>query len=92
MGLSCDVSKEENVQKAFETISKTCGTVGYLVNAAGINRSEKPQGCVAENVLLNKYIRQMPWPKEMMIIKIADLYMINKRLYIYIYILHVGLF
>uniref|UniRef100_A0A9J8A9U6 3-ketoacyl-[acyl-carrier-protein] reductase beta subunit n=1 Tax=Cyprinus carpio carpio TaxID=630221 RepID=A0A9J8A9U6_CYPCA len=38
LGLSCDVSKEENVQKAFETISKTCGTVGYLVNAAGINR------------------------------------------------------
>ncbi|XP_016311682.1 carbonyl reductase family member 4 isoform X1 [Sinocyclocheilus anshuiensis] len=38
LGLSCDVSKEEDIQKAFETISKTCGTVGYLVNAAGINR------------------------------------------------------
>lgn len=38
LGLSCDVSKEEDVQRAFETISKTCGTVGYLVNAAGINR------------------------------------------------------
>uniref|UniRef100_A0A8C1PY72 3-ketoacyl-[acyl-carrier-protein] reductase beta subunit n=1 Tax=Cyprinus carpio TaxID=7962 RepID=A0A8C1PY72_CYPCA len=40
LGLSCDVSKEEDVQRAFETISKTCGTVGYLVNAAGINRSD----------------------------------------------------
>ncbi|KAK9956411.1 hypothetical protein ABG768_014146 [Culter alburnus] len=29
---------EEDVQRAFETISKNCGTVGYLVNAAGINR------------------------------------------------------
>nr|Q6P0H7.1 RecName: Full=Carbonyl reductase family member 4; AltName: Full=3-ketoacyl-[acyl-carrier-protein] reductase beta subunit; Short=KAR beta subunit; AltName: Full=3-oxoacyl-[acyl-carrier-protein] reductase; AltName: Full=Quinone reductase CBR4 [Danio rerio]AAH65615.1 Zgc:77144 [Danio rerio] len=38
LGLSCDVSKEEEVQKAFETINKTCGTVGFLVNAAGINR------------------------------------------------------
>lgn len=38
LGLSCDVSKEEEVQKTFETLSKTCGTVGYLVNAAGINR------------------------------------------------------
>lgn len=38
VGLSCDVSKEEEVQKAFETINKTCGTVGFLVNAAGINR------------------------------------------------------
>uniref|UniRef100_A0A672MJX2 3-ketoacyl-[acyl-carrier-protein] reductase beta subunit n=1 Tax=Sinocyclocheilus grahami TaxID=75366 RepID=A0A672MJX2_SINGR len=40
LGLSCDVSKEEDVQRAFETNSKTCGTVGYLVNAAGINRSD----------------------------------------------------
>ncbi|XP_056301567.1 carbonyl reductase family member 4 isoform X2 [Danio aesculapii] len=38
LGLSCDVSKEEEVQKAFETINKTCGTVAFLVNAAGINR------------------------------------------------------
>ncbi|XP_073672730.1 carbonyl reductase family member 4 [Garra rufa] len=38
LGLSCDVSKEEDVQRAFETINKTFGTVGYLVNAAGINR------------------------------------------------------
>ncbi|XP_066533538.1 carbonyl reductase family member 4 [Hoplias malabaricus] len=38
IGLSCDVSKEVEVQKAFETITKTCGPVGYLVNAAGINR------------------------------------------------------
>ncbi|XP_057208739.1 carbonyl reductase family member 4 [Triplophysa rosa] len=38
LGLSCDVSKEEEVQRTFEVIGKTCGTVGYLVNAAGINR------------------------------------------------------
>lgn len=37
-GISCDVSKEQDVQKAFETITKTCGPVGYLVNSAGINR------------------------------------------------------
>jgi len=49
LGLSCDVSKEEDVQRAFETISKNCGTVGYLVNAAGINRSEMPQSNDAEN-------------------------------------------
>ncbi|KAL6486084.1 hypothetical protein MHYP_G00054760 [Metynnis hypsauchen] len=38
VGLSCDVSREQEVQRAFETITKTCGPVGYLVNAAGINR------------------------------------------------------
>ncbi|KAA0708685.1 Carbonyl reductase family member 4 [Triplophysa tibetana] len=38
LGLSCDVSKEEEVQRTFEVIGKTCGRVGYLVNAAGINR------------------------------------------------------
>lgn len=36
--LSCDVSKEHEVQKTFETIQKTCGNISYLVNAAGINR------------------------------------------------------
>ncbi|XP_030627882.1 carbonyl reductase family member 4 [Chanos chanos] len=38
MALSCDVSNEQEVQKTFETIQKTCGSVGYLVNAAGINK------------------------------------------------------
>ncbi|XP_074523729.1 carbonyl reductase family member 4 [Halichoeres trimaculatus] len=38
MALSCDVSKEQEVQKAFETIQKSCGNISYLVNAAGINR------------------------------------------------------
>lgn len=38
VALSCDVSKEKEVQKTFEGIQKNCGTVGYLVNAAGINR------------------------------------------------------
>lgn len=38
VGLGCDISKEQEVQRAFDTITKTCGAVGYLVNAAGINR------------------------------------------------------
>ncbi|TSN30220.1 Carbonyl reductase family member 4 [Bagarius yarrelli] len=38
VGLGCDVSKEQEVQRTFDTISKTCGPVGYLINAAGINR------------------------------------------------------
>ncbi|TNM87551.1 hypothetical protein fugu_005772 [Takifugu bimaculatus] len=38
IALSCDVSKEEEVQKTFETIQKTSGNISYLVNAAGINR------------------------------------------------------
>uniref|UniRef100_A0A673H650 3-ketoacyl-[acyl-carrier-protein] reductase beta subunit n=1 Tax=Sinocyclocheilus rhinocerous TaxID=307959 RepID=A0A673H650_9TELE len=51
LGLSCDVSKEEDVQRAFETISKTCGTVGYLVNAAGINRDALLLRSKSEDVL-----------------------------------------
>ncbi|XP_041647796.1 carbonyl reductase family member 4 [Cheilinus undulatus] len=38
VALSCDVSKDQEVQKTFETIQKTCGNITYLVNAAGINR------------------------------------------------------
>lgn len=38
IALSCDVSKEQEVQKIFETIQKTSGNISYLVNAAGINR------------------------------------------------------
>ncbi|XP_028818296.1 carbonyl reductase family member 4 [Denticeps clupeoides] len=38
VALSCDVSKEQEVKSAFETIQKSCGSVGYLVNAAGLNR------------------------------------------------------
>lgn len=38
LALSCDVSKEQEVQKAFETIQKNCGSITYLVNSAGINR------------------------------------------------------
>lgn len=38
LALSCDVSKEQEVQKAFETIQKQCGNITYLVNSAGINR------------------------------------------------------
>ncbi|XP_072246106.1 carbonyl reductase family member 4 [Leuresthes tenuis] len=35
---SCDVSKEQEVLKTFDTIQRTCGNISYLVNAAGINR------------------------------------------------------
>ncbi|XP_034532950.1 carbonyl reductase family member 4 [Notolabrus celidotus] len=38
VALSCDVSKEQEVQKTFETIQKSCGNISYLVNAAGINK------------------------------------------------------
>ncbi|KAJ7986520.1 hypothetical protein DPEC_G00340720 [Dallia pectoralis] len=52
MAFSCDVSKEEEVQKTFEEIQKTCGSISYLVNAAGINRDglllrTKPEDMVA---------------------------------------------
>ncbi|XP_076873661.1 carbonyl reductase family member 4 [Brachyhypopomus gauderio] len=38
LGLSCDVSREQDVQRVFETLVRTHGPVDYLVNAAGINR------------------------------------------------------
>lgn len=41
VALSCDVSKEQEVQRTFEAIQKNCGNVGYLVNAAGINKCER---------------------------------------------------
>ncbi|XP_068174988.1 carbonyl reductase family member 4 isoform X2 [Antennarius striatus] len=52
VALSCDVSKEQEVQKAFETIQKTSGNISYLVNTAGINRDAlllrtKPEDMVA---------------------------------------------
>ncbi|XP_072552102.1 carbonyl reductase family member 4 [Salminus brasiliensis] len=52
VGLNCDVSNEQDVQRAFETITKTCGPVGYLVNSAGINRDallmrSKPEDMVS---------------------------------------------
>ncbi|XP_022055207.1 carbonyl reductase family member 4 [Acanthochromis polyacanthus] len=52
LAFSCDVSKEQEVHKTFETIQKTCGNISYLVNAAGINRDAlllrtKPEDMVA---------------------------------------------
>ncbi|XP_022607135.1 carbonyl reductase family member 4 isoform X1 [Seriola dumerili] len=52
VAFSCDVSKEREVQKIFDTIHKTCGNISYLVNAAGINRDAlllrtKPEDMVA---------------------------------------------
>ncbi|XP_067086001.1 carbonyl reductase family member 4 isoform X2 [Osmerus mordax] len=38
LAFSCDVSKEQEVQKTFENIQNTCGNISYLVNAAGINK------------------------------------------------------
>ncbi|KAJ8377147.1 hypothetical protein SKAU_G00077270 [Synaphobranchus kaupii] len=38
LALSCDVSREQDVQEAFKKIQKSCGNVHYLVNAAGVNR------------------------------------------------------
>ncbi|XP_016149800.1 carbonyl reductase family member 4-like [Sinocyclocheilus grahami] len=55
LGLSCDVSKEEDVQRAFETNSKTCGTVGYLVNAAGINRDTLLLRSKSEDMLCSSH-------------------------------------
>ncbi|KAF5892272.1 carbonyl reductase family member 4, partial [Clarias magur] len=51
IGLGCDISKEHEVQKAFDTISKTCGPVGYLVNAAGINRDGLLLRCKTEDMV-----------------------------------------
>ncbi|TRY84209.1 hypothetical protein DNTS_025747 [Danionella cerebrum] len=51
VGLNCDVSREEDVQRAFESIRKTCGTVGILVNAAGINRDTLLLRSKSEDVL-----------------------------------------
>uniref|UniRef100_A0A8C3YJ65 3-oxoacyl-[acyl-carrier-protein] reductase n=1 Tax=Catagonus wagneri TaxID=51154 RepID=A0A8C3YJ65_9CETA len=38
LALSCDVAKEQDVQRTFEEIEKNLGPVDFLVNAAGINR------------------------------------------------------
>uniref|UniRef100_A0A6I8MZY2 3-ketoacyl-[acyl-carrier-protein] reductase beta subunit n=1 Tax=Ornithorhynchus anatinus TaxID=9258 RepID=A0A6I8MZY2_ORNAN len=38
LAFSCDVAKEQDVQKTFEEIEKKLGRVNFLVNAAGINR------------------------------------------------------
>ncbi|POI32404.1 hypothetical protein CIB84_003844 [Bambusicola thoracicus] len=38
LALSCDVSREQEVQCAFEELQKNLGPINYLVNAAGINR------------------------------------------------------
>ncbi|XP_075053951.1 3-oxoacyl-[acyl-carrier-protein] reductase [Mixophyes fleayi] len=38
LALSCDIAKEQDVQRTFYQIVKILGNVNYLVNAAGINR------------------------------------------------------
>ncbi|XP_044055718.1 carbonyl reductase family member 4 isoform X1 [Siniperca chuatsi] len=52
VALSCDVSKEQEVQKTFETIQNTCGNISYLVNAAGINRPLCVCVCLFRDALL----------------------------------------
>lgn len=38
LALSCDVSKEQEVQNTFEEMQRNLGPINYLVNAAAINR------------------------------------------------------
>ncbi|XP_020012291.2 3-oxoacyl-[acyl-carrier-protein] reductase isoform X1 [Castor canadensis] len=38
LALSCDVSKEHDVQNTFEEMEKHLGQINFLVNAAGVNR------------------------------------------------------
>ncbi|XP_058049112.1 3-oxoacyl-[acyl-carrier-protein] reductase isoform X3 [Ahaetulla prasina] len=38
LALSCDITKEEAIQKTFKEIENKLGHIRYLVNAAGINR------------------------------------------------------
>ncbi|XP_038611355.1 carbonyl reductase family member 4 [Tachyglossus aculeatus] len=38
LAFSCDVAKEQDVQRTFEEIETKLGRVNFLVNAAGINR------------------------------------------------------
>lgn len=38
VAFSCDVSKEQEVQRTFDGIQTSCGSVSYLVNSAGVNR------------------------------------------------------
>uniref|UniRef100_A0A8B9U7U2 3-ketoacyl-[acyl-carrier-protein] reductase beta subunit n=1 Tax=Anas zonorhyncha TaxID=75864 RepID=A0A8B9U7U2_9AVES len=38
LALSCDVSKEQEVQNTFEEMQRKLGPINYLVNAAAINR------------------------------------------------------
>lgn len=38
LALSCDISREQEVHRAFEEIQRNLGPINYLVNAAGINR------------------------------------------------------
>ncbi|KAG8429085.1 hypothetical protein GDO86_018334, partial [Hymenochirus boettgeri] len=38
LALSCDVSKENEIQRTFKEVEKNLGSVNYLVNSAGISR------------------------------------------------------
>ncbi|KAM8940208.1 3-oxoacyl-[acyl-carrier-protein] reductase isoform 2-T2 [Pelodytes ibericus] len=49
--LSCDISKEKEVQDTFKEIVKRVGHVHYLVNAAGINKDALLLRSTSEDIL-----------------------------------------
>ncbi|XP_072262133.1 3-oxoacyl-[acyl-carrier-protein] reductase isoform X2 [Pyxicephalus adspersus] len=51
LALSCDITKEQEVQHTFQEIAKNVGNVNYLVNAAGINRDGLLIRTKAEDIL-----------------------------------------
>lgn len=90
VAFSCDVSKEQEVQKTFNTIQKTCGNISYLVNAAGINRDAlllrtKPEDMVSQlhtNLLgtmltCRAALRSMLHTKEAAIVNIGSVVGLN---------------
>lgn len=64
VALGCDVSKEQEVQKTFETIQRTCGNVTYLVNAAGINRCVVHVDISAEDFVTSNVVKAFCKPVE----------------------------
>ncbi|XP_040276461.1 carbonyl reductase family member 4 isoform X2 [Bufo bufo] len=59
LALSCDVSKEHEVQRTFQEIVKNIGNVTYLVNAAGINRDALLLRTKTEDILSQLSINLM---------------------------------
>ncbi|XP_068134924.1 3-oxoacyl-[acyl-carrier-protein] reductase isoform X2 [Hyperolius riggenbachi] len=51
LALSCDIAKEEDVQRAFQDILKNLGAVNFLVNAAGISRDALLMRTKSEDLL-----------------------------------------
>ncbi|CAH2300543.1 carbonyl reductase family member 4 [Pelobates cultripes] len=51
LALSCDVTKEQEVQSTFKDVVKRMGHVNYLVNAAGINKNALLLRTTSEDIL-----------------------------------------